>query len=149
MAYTIDVYRGRAPVTNDFVAFALYVSYFPHLVAGPIMRSTHLLPQLQQKRLVTQDMIASGVQLMLMGYLKKVGIADAVAPYVGKAFSDPGALSAPVLVLSIYLFAIQIYCDFSGYSDIARGVSRLFGIELTVNFMQPYLSRNITEFWRR
>jgi len=113
MAYTIDVYRRRAPATGDFPSFALYVSYFPHLVAGPIMRSTHLLPQLQSQRVVTPAMVPTAAQLLLMGYLKKVGIADSVAPYVQKAFADPGAFPAPVLLLALYLFAIQIYCDFS------------------------------------
>jgi D-alanyl-lipoteichoic acid acyltransferase DltB (MBOAT superfamily) len=149
MAYTIDVYRRREPVTRDFLTFALYVSYFPHLVAGPIMRAGHLIPQLARPRLVTRQMITTGAQLILMGYLKKVGIADPIAPYVEKAFADPGSFSPLALLLSLYLFAIQIYCDFSGYTDIARGVSRLFGIELTLNFLQPYFSRNITEFWHR
>jgi D-alanyl-lipoteichoic acid acyltransferase DltB (MBOAT superfamily) len=149
MAYTIDVYRRREPVTRDFLTFALYVSYFPHLVAGPIMRAGHLIPQLAKPRTVTREMLTTGVQLILMGYLKKVGIADPIAGYVEKAFADPGSFSAPALLLSLYLFAIQIYCDFSGYTDIARGVSRLFGIELTLNFLQPYFARNITEFWHR
>jgi len=149
LAYTIDVYRGRQEATRDFTGFALYVSFFPQLVAGPIERSTHLLPQLQKVRRVDNAMLASGAQLMLMGYVKKVGIADAVAPYVNPAFADPGAQSAGTLLFSLYLFALQIYCDFSGYSDIARGVSRLLGIDLMINFKQPYLSRDITEFWRR
>src|SRR5262249_25615203 len=130
VAYTIDVYRRREAATRDFVAFALYVGYFPHLVAGPIMRAGHLLPQLRGPRVVTAAAVGSAAQLMLVGYLKKVGIADAVAPHVDRAFADPAAQSAPVLLLALYLFAIQIYCDFSGYTDIARGVSRLFGIEL-------------------
>jgi D-alanyl-lipoteichoic acid acyltransferase DltB (MBOAT superfamily) len=149
MAYTIDVYRRREPVTRDLLTFALYVSYFPHLVAGPIMRAGHLIPQLARPRTVTREMITTGAQLILMGYLKKVGIADPIAGYVEKAFADPGSFSGPALLLTLYLFAIQIYCDFSGYTDIARGVSRLFGIELTLNFLQPYFARNITEFWHR
>jgi alginate O-acetyltransferase complex protein AlgI len=148
MAYTIDVYRGRQVATRDFLAFALYVSYFPHLVAGPIMRAGHLLPQIQRPRVVTAPMISSAAQLLLLGYLKKVGIADAVAPYVERAFTHPASAPSLMLLMGVYLFAIQIYCDFSGYTDIARGVSRLFGIELTVNFCQPYLSGSITEFWR-
>jgi D-alanyl-lipoteichoic acid acyltransferase DltB (MBOAT superfamily) len=112
------------------------------------MLSGHLLPQLQATRVVTPEAIAVAAQLLLIGYLKKVGIADAVAPYVDKAFADPSAQSAPTLLLGLYLFAIQVYCDFSGYTDIARGVSRMFGIELTVNFRQPYLARDIAEFWR-
>jgi D-alanyl-lipoteichoic acid acyltransferase DltB (MBOAT superfamily) len=149
LAYTIDVYRGREQATDDFTSFALYVSYFPQLVAGPIERSTQLLPQIRQPRRVDGGQIATGCELMLLGYLKKVAIADAVAPAVDAAFAAPGAVSSPVLWVSVYLFAIQIYCDFSGYTDIARGLSRVFGIELMLNFRQPYLSRNISEFWRR
>ena len=149
LAYSIDVYRGRQQPTRDFTSFALYVSFFPQLVAGPIERSTNLLPQIQRRRRVDSAMLAGAAQLILIGYLKKVAIADAVAPYVDGAFDDPASQSAGVLLFSLYLFALQIYCDFSGYSDIARGVSRLLGIELMINFRQPYLSRDITEFWRR
>lgn len=149
ISYTIDVYYRRAEPTTDLLAFALYVSYFPHLVAGPIQRATHLLPQIQSARRVDERRIATACQLMLMGYFKKVFIADGVAPYVDQAFTNPLALGSPQLWLSLYLFAIQIYGDFAGYTDIARGVSRLLGIELTLNFKQPYLSANITEFWRR
>jgi alginate O-acetyltransferase complex protein AlgI len=149
IGYTIDVYRRHTQPTTDFIAYALYVSYFPHLVAGPIQRSRHLLPQLQSPRQVDGERIASGCQLMVMGYFKKVCIADAVAPFVDQAFAYPSIVNSPQLLLALYLFAIQIYGDFSGYTDIARGVSRLLGIELTLNFRQPYLSANITEFWRR
>lgn len=149
ISYSIDVYYRRTEPTRDFFAFALYVSYFPHLVAGPIQRSTHLLPQLQAPRIVDRARIATASQLILMGYFKKVFIADGVAPYVDHAFAQPQVLGAPELWLCLYLFAIQIYGDFAGYTDIARGVSRLLGIELTLNFKQPYLSTNITDFWRR
>ena len=149
MAYTIDVYRGRQQPTNDFLAFAVYVSYFPQLVAGPIERARRLLPQIQKPRTVTNETFCTGIQLILFGLLKKVAIADAIAPIVNAAFEDPSKYSSFMLVIGVYLFAIQIYCDFSGYSDIARGVSRLLGIELIINFRQPYLSKNITEFWRR
>jgi len=149
MAYTIDVFRGRQEAHRDFVGFALYVSYFPQLVAGPIERSQRLLTQISKPRVVTWENVGSGVQLIVMGYLKKVAIADSVAPYVNGAFDDPSGHSGAFLLLSVYLFAIQIYGDFSGYSDIARGVSRILGIDLVINFKQPYLSRNITEFWRR
>ncbi len=149
ISYTIDVYYRRTEPTTDLLAFALYVSYFPHLVAGPIQRASHLLPQIQSQRRVDERRIATACQLMLMGYFKKVFIADGVAPYVDQAFAHPLALGSLQLLLSLYLFAIQIYGDFAGYTDIARGVSRLLGIELTLNFKQPYLSSNITEFWRR
>jgi len=149
LGYTIDVYRRTQEPTRDFAAFALYVSYFPQLVAGPIERARNLLPRILNKRTVTPARIATGLQLMLMGYLKKTAIADAVAPYVDEIFAHPDQQSSLRLLFGLYLFAIQIYGDFSGYSDIARGVSRLFGIDLMVNFKQPYLSANITEFWRR
>lgn len=149
MSYTIEVYRGHQKAERNIGMFALYVMYYPQLVAGPIERATALLPQLQNPRPVDRGMLASGFQLMMMGFLKKVAIADSLAPYANKAFEDPSALSSPALLISLYMFAIQIYCDFSGYTDIARGASRWMGIDLMINFKQPYLSRNITEFWRR
>lgn len=149
LGYTIDVYRRRQAPADSIIDFALFVSYFPQLVAGPIERASRLLPRICSTRVVRADQIASALQLILMGYLKKIAIADAVAPHVERIFGDPGGCSSVDLVLGLYLFAIQIYGDFSGYSDIARGVSRLFGIELMENFRQPYLSANITEFWRR
>lgn len=149
MAYTIDVYRKKQSAIDNIIDYALYVSYFPQLVAGPIERAQRLLPQIQKARFVTKDSFYSGIQLILWGYLKKVAIADSMAPIVNSIFEKPEAYGSITLILGTYCFALQIYCDFSGYSDIARGISRLFGIELIVNFKQPYLSRNITEFWRR
>ncbi|HBT76178.1 MAG TPA: hypothetical protein DEB39_04465 [Planctomycetaceae bacterium] len=149
MAYTIDVYRRKETACRNFIDFALYVAYFPQLVAGPIERSQNLLPRLQNPRLVSSAMIASACQLILMGYFKKIFIADGVAPIVNQCFDSPEKFGGLGLVFGAYLFAIQIYGDFSGYTDIARGVSRLFGIELMLNFRQPYLSSNITDFWRR
>jgi len=149
LSYTIDVYRRRLKPVDSLVDYGLYVSYFPQLVAGPIERASNLLPRIMARRTVGPGQIATGAQLVLMGYLKKIAIADAVAPYVEQIFSDPAACSSVKLLLGVYLFAVQIYCDFSGYSDLARGVSRWFGIELMVNFRQPYLSADIVEFWRR
>ncbi len=149
LGYTVDVYRGQRPATRDFLTYSLYVCYFPQLVAGPIERAAQLLPQFERPRSVTRDMFHSGVQLILWGYVKKVAIADGLAPHVEHVFSNPAGLSALELWIGVYCFALQIYADFSGYTDIARGVSRLFGVELMLNFRQPYLSRNITEFWRR
>lgn len=149
ISYIVDVYRNAREHTDDFVAFALYLAYFPHLVAGPIQRSTQLLPQLLVPRRVTAEQISSGALLMLVGFFKKIAIADAVAPMVNSIFGNSASRSGPTLLVGVYLFAVQIYGDFSGYTDIARGVSRLMGIELRVNFRQPYLSRNIAEFWRR
>jgi len=149
MAYTIDVYRKKQTAIDNIIDYAVYVSYFPQLVAGPIERAQRLLPQIQKPRSVSKDAFYSGIQLILWGYLKKVAIADSMAPIVSNIFDNPQAYGSATLVLGVYCFALQIYGDFSGYSDIARGISRLFGIELMVNFKQPYLSRNITEFWRR
>jgi alginate O-acetyltransferase complex protein AlgI len=149
ISYIVDVYRSSREHTDDLVAFALYLAYFPHLVAGPIQRSTQLLPQLLAPRRVTQDQVERGAALILVGFFKKLVIADALAPTVNVIFAAPGARPRLELLLGTYLFAAQIYCDFAGYTDIARGVSRLMGIELRLNFRQPYLSTNITDFWRR
>ena len=149
LSYTIDIYRRQLKPTRDFLTFALYVAYFPQLVAGPIERAKHLLPLLAEPRRVSWRQIAVGVELIVIGYFKKVGVADTLGPLVDARFAHPGAASGADLLLAVYLFSFQIYCDFSGYTDIARGVSRLFGVDLMRNFNQPYLSRSITEFWRR
>jgi len=149
LSYTIDVYRNKIRPTRDPITFALFVAYFPQLVAGPIERAANLLPRLTNRQPVTWPGLAIGVELILIGYFKKVGIADTLGPMVDARFANPELASGSDLLLSCYLFAFQIYCDFSGYSDIARGVSRLFGVELVRNFNQPYFSTSITEFWRR
>ncbi len=149
MSYTIDVYRKRQAACTSFVDFALYVTYFPQLVAGPIERAQRLLPQIQAPRRVSQEQIASGAQLMLWGFVKKVAVADSLAPYADRIFPNPQDFDSVTLLFGVYCFALQIYGDFSGYSDIARGISRILGIELMENFKQPYFARNITEFWRR
>lgn len=150
MSYTIDVYRRRLEPVDDIILFATFVAYFPQLVAGPIERARILLPQLQrQDRSINSETVASGLGLILVGLFKKVVLADGVAAAADRAFDDPHSLSFVSVAVGVLAFAIQIYGDFSGYTDIARGVSRLMGIELTLNFAQPYLSRNITEFWRR
>jgi alginate O-acetyltransferase complex protein AlgI len=149
LAYAIDVYREKAPTEHRFATFALYVAYFPQLVAGPIERSQRLIPQLSRSRShPTYEQIRSGAFLILLGLFKKIAIADALAPYVDRAFSNAATAGWLELLIGVYAFAIQIYGDFSGYSDIARGCSRLLGIELMINFDQPYLSRNVTNFWR-
>lgn len=149
MAYVIDVYRGELKPTRSFFDFALFVSYFPHLVAGPILRAPQLLPQLTKERKPTVDQIRDGIALIVIGYTRKVVIADSLAPYVNESFSKMGEMGSGDLFIRMFFFAIQLYGDFAGYSDIARGVSKLFGIELNLNFDTPYLSQNITEFWRR
>ncbi|HTI52449.1 MAG TPA: MBOAT family protein [Planctomycetaceae bacterium] len=149
LSYTIDVYRGELRACRNLVDLLLFITYFPHLVAGPIQRATDLLPQIRGERRVTTSQVRDGLVLMLIGYFKKVGVADVLAPFVEPRFTSPELCTGPDLLISLYFFAIQIYCDFSGYSDIARGVSKLLGIELKLNFNQPYLATSITDFWRR
>jgi len=150
LSYTIDVYRGRMRPCESPINFALFVGYFPQLVAGPIERARRLLPQIEKQRAFDWDTFRRGVSLALFGLFKKVVIGDCIAaPYADQAFDSPAAHDGGFLFFGLCMFALQIYADFSGYSDVARGVSRMFGIELMVNFRQPYLSRSITEFWRR
>ncbi|MBK8047640.1 MAG: MBOAT family protein [Anaerolineales bacterium] len=149
MSYTIDVYRGTLKPTKKFLDYALFIAYFPHLVAGPINRAHDFIPQIVKPRKVTTQLFVSGVTLILIGLFRKVVIADAIGPHVDEIFANPGGHSSPELIMGVYLFALQIYCDFAGYTDIARGSSRLFGIEMMRNFNQPYFSASITEFWRR
>ena len=149
LAYTIDVYRGKIEPSRDLLTVALYVSFFPQLVAGPIERPGRLLRQFERPRRVDASKIASGAFLILLGLFKKMAIADAVAHRVNVVFSGAADASWVVLLEGAWLFSLQIYCDFSGYSDIARGTARLFGIDLMRNFNQPYLAANITDFWRR
>lgn len=150
MAYTIDVYRGRLQAEQSLVTFALYVAFFPQLVAGPIERAQRLLPQLRQMDGRPSSVgVGSGLLLIGVGLFKKVAIADAVAPFVNGVFANSGARSWVELTAALVGFGLQIYGDFSGYSDIARGSSRLIGVELMNNFAQPYLSASVTEFWRR
>ncbi len=149
LAYLIDVYGGFQKPAHRLYDYALFHAYFPQLVAGPIERTNNLLPQLTAPRSLTPERLWSGLQLLIIGYVKKVAIADAIAPMTDRAFDPAGGQSGFGLLIGLYLFALQIYGDFSGYSDIARGVSRLLGIELMINFRQPYFSKNITEFWER
>lgn len=149
ISYSIEVYQRKVAPSSRFSDFALFVSYFPQLVAGPISRASALLPQILSARAVTYDQITSGVFLILFGLFKKVGIADGLSRPVDQLFSATGAPTWADVMAGTFYFAIQIYCDFSGYSDIARGSSKLLGIELIVNFNLPYFSRNPQEFWRR
>jgi len=151
MSYTIDVYRGKLDPTKDFVAFAAFVSFFPQLVAGPIERASNLLPQFYKKREVDYARLADGGRQILWGFFKKVVVADNCAILVNKTFgvSDFSTLSGVTLWVSIIFFAFQIYCDFSGYSDIAIGLAKWFGFDLKTNFRTPYFTRSIPEFWRR
>jgi D-alanyl-lipoteichoic acid acyltransferase DltB (MBOAT superfamily) len=149
LAYTIDVYRGRQEVEHQFGLFALFVMFFPQLVAGPIERPQHLLHQFHEYKPFTYNNFRSGMQLTLWGMIKKVCIADLVASPVTIVYSHPSNYSGPVLLLATLYFTVQIYCDFSGYTDIARGVAKIMGYDLVVNFRQPYFSRSIKEFWQR
>ena len=149
MSYTIDVYRKKFAPVHDFWDYAVFVAFFPPLVAGPIERASHLVPQLVRPRTPNLDQSTRGLYLMLLGYFKKVAIADGLAGSVSSVYGSPGMPSWSDIVLATLYFAIQIYCDFSGYTDIARGVGKLLGIELFLNFDLPYVSRGPTEFWQR
>ena len=149
MSYTIDIYRKKLKPTNDFISFASFVSFFPQLVAGPIERATNLLPQITRIRVFNYKQAVQGLRLIIWGMFKKVVVADSLAPIVDKIFAGYHDFGAATLWLGVIYFAFQIYCDFSGYSDIAIGTSKLFGFELMSNFKFPYFSRNIGEFWRR
>ncbi len=149
LSYSIDVYRGKIEPTRDIVAFFAFISFFPQLVAGPIERATHLLPQFQKKREFDYDTAVDGMRQILWGLFKKVVVADNCAVYVNQVFANSGSHSGSTLLLAAVFFTFQIYGDFSGYSDIAIGTAKLFGIRLMRNFNVPYFSRDIAEFWRR
>jgi alginate O-acetyltransferase complex protein AlgI len=149
MSYTIDAYRGHVKPERSLLRVALYVAYFPQLVAGPILRPQQFFPALARAWRLEPANLSSGFHLIAVGLFKKVLIADQVAPMVNTIFGDPQGQSSLLVMFATGLFAVQIYCDFSGYTDIARGVSRLFGIEIPLNFNFPYLSTSIIDFWRR
>ena len=149
MSYVIDVYRREIPATRNLVDFAVFVAYFPHLVAGPILRAARLLPQIETPRRVTREQVRDGLWLIAWGFFQKIFIADNVAPLANMIFDPAGASHAGInVLLGVYAFALQIYGDFAGYSNIARGTSKLMGIELIENFRFPYLVRSPQEFWR-
>ncbi|MCI5057045.1 MAG: MBOAT family protein [Flavobacteriales bacterium] len=149
LSYTIDVYKRKLEPTKDFIAFSAFVSFFPQLVAGPIERATHLLPQFYKKRTFDYAQAVDGMRQILWGLFKKIVIADNCAEYANQIFNNSADYSGSTLVLGALFFSFQIYGDFSGYSDIAIGTSRLFGFDLMRNFNFPYFSRDIAEFWRR
>ena len=149
LSYTIDVYRRKIEPTSDIINFSVFVAFFPQLVAGPIERAKHLLPQFSKKRIFIEERGISGIHLILWGLFKKIVIADSCAIYVNAIFNDYENMNSASLLLGAVYFAFQIYGDFSGYSDIAIGTGRLFGFDLMRNFNFPYFSRNIAEFWRR
>jgi alginate O-acetyltransferase complex protein AlgI len=149
LSYVIDIYKDRIKPEKNFIDYSVFVSFFPLLVAGPIERATHLLPQIQNERVFNYSKTIDGLRQILWGLFKKVVIADNCAEFANKIFNISSNYSGSTHVVGALLFAFQIYCDFSGYSDIALGTARLFGIELLRNFAFPYFSRDIAEFWRR
>ncbi len=149
MSYTIDVYRGKLAPTRDFGAFALYVAFFPQLVAGPIERAHHLLPQFLRKPAVTRRDLEEGFQRILWGLMKKNVFADRFGLMVDHVYASPAEFSAPELIIATMCFSFQLYLDFSAYTDIAIGTGRLMGVRLSENFNYPFLARNPSDFWSR
>jgi len=149
LSYTIDVYKRKLEPTTDLIAFSAFVSFFPQLVAGPIERATNLLPQFYKQRTFNYLAAVDGMRQILWGLFKKIVIADNCAEYANQIFNNSSDMNGSTLVLGAFFFTFQIYGDFSGYSDIAIGTSRLFGFNLMKNFSFPYFSRDIAEFWRR
>lgn len=149
LSYVIDVYRGKIKAERDFVAYAAFISFFPQLVAGPIERTDNLLPQIHSVKRFDCGLAMYGARQMLWGFFKKIAVADVVSVYVDRAYSGLRGCTPLDLCIAIFFFTIQIYCDFSGYSDIAIGVAKLFGINLTKNFSSPYFALSVREFWSR
>lgn len=149
MSYVIDVYRGNISAEKHFGYYAAFISFFPQLVAGPIERTANLLPQIKETRGFSYEKASDGLKKMLWGYYKKLVIADTLAPYVDKVYNQLGYYKGFSLVIAAFFFSLQIYCDFSGYSDIAIGAAKLFGIDLMTNFDAPYFSKSVKEFWKR
>jgi D-alanyl-lipoteichoic acid acyltransferase DltB (MBOAT superfamily) len=149
LSYVLDLYKNKIKPERDLIVYSVFVSFFPLLVAGPIERATHLLPQLLNNREFDYAKAVDGLRQILWGFFKKIVIADNCAIYANTIFENPGTYPGSTLILGAFFFTIQIYCDFSGYSDIALGTARLFGIDLLRNFAFPYFSRDIAEFWRR
>lgn len=149
LSYTIDVYRRRTPAVRDAVQYFSFITFFPHMVAGPIQQAHHFLVQFGRDRTFDWSQSVDGARQMLWGFFKKMVIADNLAPLVDTAFNNPASASGSQLLLATYFFAVQIYCDFSGYTDIAIGCARMFDLHMTRNFAYPYFSQSIPEFWRR
>ena len=149
VGYTLDVYNRLFPAERNFLYYSIYVSFFPQLVAGPIERASHMIAQYKVQRSTNPDRIASGLWLVAWGLFKKMCVADVVSPFVNGVFENPSSFNGSYTLLASVLFALQIYCDFSGYSDIAIGIARIIGIDLMTNFRQPYFASSLTDFWRR
>ncbi|MDB6040059.1 MAG: rane-bound O-acyltransferase family protein, partial [Verrucomicrobiales bacterium] len=149
LSYTIDVYRRKLPAVRDYTEYLCFITFFPHMVAGPIQQATHLLVQFGKDRHFDRQEATDGLRQMLWGYFKKMVVADSVAKYANQYFDNPASGNGWQLLWASYCFALQIYGDFSGYTDIAIGCARLFGLHMTRNFAYPYFSSNIHEFWKR
>ncbi len=149
ISYTIDVYRGKIEAEKHFGKFALYVSFFPQLIAGPIERASNLLPQFSVKHKINYKIITTGLKLMFWGFFKKIVIADNLAGYVNIVYKNPEHFKGFVIITATFFFAFQVYCDFSGYTDIARGAAKIMGINLLINFKNPFFSTTIREFWQK
>ncbi|MBQ9745272.1 MAG: MBOAT family protein, partial [Clostridia bacterium] len=149
LSYVIDVYRGEEKAERNFATFCLYVTFFPQLVAGPIERPGNLLPQLREKNKLTSENARIGLSKMAVGFFKKIVVADLLAEFVNAVYNDAANATGPALVVATVFFGFQIYCDFSGYTDIAIGCARVMGINLMKNFDRPYKARSIKEFWAR
>lgn len=150
LSYTIDVYRGRFKPVRSFIEFAFFLTFFPHLVAGPIVRASDFLPQLARTPCLSPNAVSDGLFLIATGMIKKIVFADYLAVnHVDRVYADPSAYASLEVLLALYAYTLQIYCDFSGYTDIARGSARLFGLALPENFDRPYQSASPAEFWRR
>lgn len=147
--YTIDVYRGRVPAERNLAHFMLFITFFPHLVAGPIVRARDFLPQIRRRKRWDWARMHLGVQYLLMGLFKKMAIADRMALFVDPVFAEPGRYGSGAVWLATLAYALQIYCDFSGYTDMALGSAHLLGYKLAKNFNLPYWAANVSEFWRR
>ena len=149
MSYTIDVYRKQIPVETNFLRFATFIAFFPQLVAGPIVRASDFLPQFQKDRDFEWNRLTTGLGQIIWGFFKKVAIADSLAPFVDQCFASPDSFTSIHLLIGVVFYSFQIYCDFSGYSDIAIGLARIMGFDFPDNFKKPYFSQNFSEFWTR
>ena len=149
LSYIIDIYWGKITPTRNYVAYASFVCFFPQLVAGPISRAGDMLPKFLNKRNVDYDKILDGISQIIFGFFKKIVVADSIALYVDNSYNNLHVISDLQILLSVLFYSIQIYCDFSGYTDIALGLGKIFGIEFKLNFDRPYLSKNFSEFWKK
>jgi D-alanyl-lipoteichoic acid acyltransferase DltB (MBOAT superfamily) len=149
LSYIIDIYYKKIKPTDDYIAYASFVCFFPQLVAGPISRAGDMLPKFLQKRSIDYDKIMEGISQIILGFFKKIVVADSIAIYVDNSYANLYLISDFQILISVYFYSFQIYCDFSGYTDIALGLGKIFGIEFKINFDRPYLSRNFTDFWKK